>query len=64
MQNEIPSELTSIQKIDEWLAILAATKTNPTLKDVAEQLRVLYYTSDEYKKRKPHNPNSGLILDG
>jgi hypothetical protein len=31
----------------EWMAILKATETNPTLKDAANQLRVLYNMSKE-----------------
>ena len=33
----------------EWLEILKATETNPTLKDAADQLRVLYNASKEVK---------------
>jgi len=31
----------------EWMEILKATETNPTLKDAADQLRVLYKMSKE-----------------
>jgi len=31
----------------EWMAILKAMETNPTLKDAADQLRVLYKMSKE-----------------
>jgi DNA-binding transcriptional MerR regulator len=31
----------------EWMDILKATETNPTLKDVADQVRVLYKMSKE-----------------
>jgi len=31
----------------EWMAILKAMETNPTLKDAADQLRVLYKISKE-----------------
>jgi hypothetical protein len=31
----------------EWMEILKATETNPTLKDAADQVRVLYKMSQE-----------------
>jgi len=47
----------------EWADILDATKTNPTLKELADQLRVLYYASEEMKN-KTKKPLDGLVFDG
>jgi len=45
----------------EWMDILKATETNPTLKDVADQLRSLYYASVEIKEIK-HDDSMTVFL--
>lgn len=47
-------------EVYEWLEILKATEDNPTLKDAADQLRVLYNTS---KELTPTDENYESILD-
>jgi hypothetical protein len=32
---------------EEWLAILRATEHNPTLKELADQLRIMYHVSKQ-----------------
>ena len=46
----------------EWLEILKATETNPTLKDAADQLRSLYYASVEIKEIK-HDDSISAIFE-
>ena len=45
----------------EWLEIFKATETNPTLKDAADQLRSLYYASEEIKEFKHDDSISGIF---
>jgi len=35
-----------------WLAILRATETNPTLKDLADQMYIIYEMSQEKQKEE------------
>ena len=56
----------SMDEFVEWADILDATKTNSTLKELADQLRVLYHMSEEYKNRTvtPTSQLDGILLDG
>jgi hypothetical protein len=50
-----------------WMAILRAAETNPTLKELADQLMVMYELSKEIKEAKPDDGTAvwnGIILDG
>ena len=44
---EKPQENFYTKEYLEWMAILKATDSNPTLKELADQLRVLYNASKE-----------------
>jgi hypothetical protein len=46
----------------EWMDILKAMETNPTLKDAADQLRVLYKMTKEIKETK-HDDSISAILE-
>jgi len=41
----------NLRKI-RWLAILRATETNPTLKDLADQMYIIYEMSEEKQKEE------------
>ncbi|NDB57433.1 hypothetical protein EB001_03200 [bacterium] len=45
----------------EWMDILKATETNLTLKDAADQLRSLYYASEEVKEIKNDGSIAGIF---
>jgi hypothetical protein len=45
-----------------WIAILRATETNPTLKELADQLTVMYELSKEEKKDDSKDLWEGIIL--
>jgi hypothetical protein len=50
-----------------WMAILRATENNPTLKELADELMVMYELSKEIKEAKPDDGTAawnGIILNG
>jgi len=56
-----PPKLYYEPEVYEWLEILKATYTNFTLKDAADQLRSLYYASEEVKEIKHDDSISAIF---